>query len=235
MRLGNSFKIGLKEVKGDRMVIKEINVPRHQDLRVDLSLKDVDSAMEYMAKLLGTLETKINVLPKVDERGDSECPFAEDLYAQKEEEMEKVRKHLEKLRGLLVILENEITRLRCNLSRVQTDGSSLHLESAKERYQSAKQGLEHHINKNQDKKKKILNLMSRAEKMLSLAGAKKWPSGKPKAHKQVPSITSGQTKDFGNTLSSGTSSHSGLSLNTEVKNLFSLGPLGKTGPLLTDK
>lgn len=199
---------------------------KRQNSPEDVTLRDLDSCLRHMSTLLDTLETKINVLPKVDEKGVSECPDAESFYAQKEEEAEKVAGYLERLRSLLVLLEEELGRLRANLSRVQADAGSLHLKGAKERYLSAKQGLEHHIQKNLDKKKGILDLISRAEEMLRSAGAKKWPLGKPKERRQFPSITSGTRRDFDPTLSSGAPSHSGLSFEKEVENLFSLGPLG---------
>ena len=51
----------------------------------DLSLKNLDSFMHHMNGLLKKLVDKVNVLPRVDDKGGSECPFAEDLYAEKEE------------------------------------------------------------------------------------------------------------------------------------------------------
>jgi hypothetical protein len=193
----------------------------------NLTLDDIYSSMRRMATLLHTLETKTNVLPKVDEKGDSECPFAEDLYAQKEEAAEKVREHLEVLRRLLELLAGEQTRLHANLDRVQADAGSLHLESAKEKYLTAQQGLEHNIKKNQENQNKLLDLISKAEEMLALALTKKWPLGKPEERIRFSSTPSGPVQGFRSEVASSAASPPGPSLGREVESLLSLGPVGE--------
>ena len=210
----------------------KIKRPKKHD---NLTLRDVNSSERYMSKLLDTLETKTNVLPKVDEKGNSECPFAEDLYAQKEQAVEKVAEHIEKLRRLLGILEEELARLRANLARVQADARSLHLESAKERYLSAKQGLEHHIQKNLERRKELLELIAHAEEMLRLAQTKKWPLGRPEERMRFPVISSGPERGFRSGVASSAPASSGPSLRREVDSLYSLGPLGGVQPLVTAK
>jgi len=236
MLLRRATAVACAEGKGGFSMKSEgdgkIKRPKKHD---NLTLRDVNSSERYMSKLLDTLETKTNVLPKVDEKGNSECPFAEGLYAQKEQAVEKVTEELGRLRRLLELLKEELARLRANLAQVQTDAGSLHLESAKEKYLSAKQGLEYNIQKNQERQKEILELISQAEEMLRLARTKKWPLGKPEERMRFPAISSGPERGFRSGVPSSAPASSGPSLRTEVDSLFSLGPLGGVQPLVTAK
>ena len=137
----------------------EIKRPNKHD---NLTLREIGSSVGHMSKLLDTLETKTNVLPKVDEKGNSECPFAEDLYVQKEQADEKVAEQLQTLRRLLELLEEELARLQANLGQVRADANSLHLESAIERYLSAERSLEHHIQRNLEQRNKLIELILQA-------------------------------------------------------------------------
>lgn len=195
-----------------------------------VTLMDFNVYLRFIPSLLDSLEKKINILPKVDEKGNSECSFAETLYAQKDKEAEKVETELEPLRDLLVLLKEELVKLRANLSTVLEDTRSLHFEDAKEKYLFARQGIEKNIEINLDKQKKLLALISQVEEMLSLARKKKWPLGKPKEHLQYPSIDWEMTRDFEPILSSDFPHHSELPHGREVGNLFSLGPIGRAMP-----
>ena len=198
----------------------ETNRPKVHD---HVTLSDVASSVRHMYSLLDTLEGKTSRCPKVDEKGNSECPFAEDLYAQKDQAAEEVASYLEKLRILLELVKEELASLRANLSKVESDSGALHSENAKKMYLSAQQGLEQHIQKNLDRKKEILDLISLAKEMLRLAHEKRWPLGKPERHALFPPVTPSSP------------SNSGLSLKREVDGLFSLGPIGGGTPSAVTK
>ena len=53
-------------------------------------LEHVDSFIGNMEIFLNKLDDDIRMLPGVDKNGNSECPFAEQLYVQKEESASKV-------------------------------------------------------------------------------------------------------------------------------------------------
>jgi len=211
-----SAVVGVKEKFS--MKLSETSNIHQPKTHSHLTLRDVDSAVGHMYSLLDTLETKTNLCPKVDEKGNSECPFAEDLYAQKEDAAEQVIAQVEILQILLALLEEEIASLRANLTKVESDTGALHSENAKEMYLSAQQGLEQYIQKNLDRKKEILDLISLAEEMLRLAHEKKWPLGEPERHSLFPPVTPSSP------------SNSGLSLKREVDGLISLGPIGGGAP-----
>jgi hypothetical protein len=197
----------------------------------DLDLKDVDSYTSFLEKLLETLQSKINVLPKVDDKGRSECPFAENLYAQKEEATSNVIEELKKASRYLALLEQEISRLRQNLAQIESDTGALHLDQAKEKYITAKRSQEIHIEKNIHRKMRLSDLIARAEKLMQLAHKKKWPGGKPKERFRTPPLMAGGPTGVGATGFQNAIPDVPLppspAFKTEIDSLMTLGPLGK--------
>jgi hypothetical protein len=201
----------------------------------DLEMRDVDSMIQFMPNYLEKLQSKIDILPKVDKEGRSECPFAEDLYFEKDQEAEEVAKKLKRLRLCLEFVVRELTRLRQDLARTMADAGSLHLKKAKEEYSHAVRSLRVHIKKNIDRRNKLIDLISQTEKLLNTAHSKKWPLGKPKERRRFPAIPSGQKSSFGSGVISSTPALSGPPLKGEIGNLLSLGPIGTAQPLVTAK
>jgi hypothetical protein len=197
----------------------------------ELRVEDVSSFMSYLAGLLETLAVKINVLPTVDEEGNSECPFAEDLYDAKEETEEKVNEELGKASHYISLLGQEITRLQGNHARISADAGSLNSAEAKERYLSAKEGLEQHIEKNLKKRNELMDLISKAENLLEKARSKKFPGKAARARSRVSPARSTGSIGSGATGMQGKPSPTPPSLRppltTEVDSLISLGPIGK--------
>ena len=146
----------------------------------DVKLEDIDSFIRYMEGLLEELRGKINQLPKVDEEGRSDCHFAEELYAYKEEAAAMVAGQLEKLQTYLELIEKEIKRCRDNIDKLHVDRNSLNYDEAKKRYDAAKEAEEKQLNTAIHQKNSLIDLIKKAEELLSLAKGKKWPLGKPK-------------------------------------------------------
>jgi hypothetical protein len=188
-------------------------------------MRDVDAMIQYMPNCLERLQFKIDILPKLDKEGRSECTFAEDLYAEKEKVAEEVAEKLKRLRLCFKFVVRELSRLHQDLARTQADAGSLHLRKAKEQYSRAVDGLRVHIEKNIQRRNKITDLISQTEKLLSIAHSKKWPLGKPKERMRFPSISSGQNRASGSGVISSTPALSGPPLKKEIDSLFSLGPL----------
>jgi len=135
--------------------------PREKALHV----KDLKSAMAALEGDLEHLQQKYKVLPKVEEDGSSECPFAEDLYAAKEEAVEKVNDRLQEVRGYLPVIEREIARCSKNLNTISSDQQKLHDENAKEKYQNALHAKQHQYGKAVDQRKALLEMIKRAEQL----------------------------------------------------------------------
>jgi hypothetical protein len=200
---------------------------KHDDLRVE----DVSSFMNYLAGLLETLAAKINVLPMIDEEGNSECPFAEDLYEAKEDAEQKVTEELDKASHYISLLGQEIARLRGNHARISADAGSLNSAEAKERYLYAKRGLEQHIEKNLKQRDELMDLISKAERLLGLARSKKFPVKVHRKKSHVPPARGAGTIGSKATDMQEKSPPAPPSprppTTTEVDSLISLGPIGK--------
>ena len=200
-----------------------------------VSLERLDSSMQSLRSALDKLKSKTDVLPLVEKDGSSECPFAEDLYADKEEALENAEKCLQGARGYLPLLDREITRCSRNLSTISADKGNLHDENAKDQYQSALEAQKRIYQKKVESKKELLKLLQQAEQLLSKARAKNYPGKKPEKQFRPPLPAWGGMTPVG-TVSQPLEykpapvSRPVLAPN-ELNNLVSLGPLSrKFGP-----
>ena len=197
----------------------------------DLRLEDVDSFIEYMEGLLEELWGKINQLPKVDENGYSECPFAEELYAYKEEAAAIVAEESKKLQLCLELVKEEIDRCQQNIEILSTDASSLHLEEAKKKYEAGKKSQRLQYNKGVHQQELLIDLIKRADELLKLAEEKKWPIGEPgRSDRFNPEAVLEAALD-GRFSALRDPDHirplpSRPAFGSEINNLLSLGPLG---------
>lgn len=196
-----------------------------------LNLEDVDSSLHHMEKLLNNLAKKAEILPEVDQKGRSECPFAERLYAAKDNAENEVTEQLEKLKKYPDALDKEISGCERNLNLIQADSSHLRLKEARKNYSHAEGSLEAHYKKAVRLKKMMLDLITRAKKDLRKTKAKKCPPGTPKGNSYAPSSAFGATKDLSNpgSFELAPASPSSLNgpLNKEIDSLMALGPLGR--------
>jgi hypothetical protein len=196
----------------------------------DRNLERVTSVIKNMKALLENLSQKTSQLPKVDDKGNSECPYAEDLYAEQEEAITKVAEELKRLRRYQEIVDQLVAKHRRNLDLIRTDASSLHLDRAKEQYSSAELSQEHNYRQAVRCQKELLEIISWAENAIALARGKKFPGGKPEKKFRPPSGFASGLSASGSAGYSGPASPAGASftpsLKTEIDSLMSLGPLG---------
>ena len=197
---------------------------------IDLSLKSTDSEMKTMVNLLKALSKKTAELPRVDGKGQSECGWAEDLYAENEELIKKVTQNLKKLREHLSVVEKVITGHRKNLEQIRMDANSLHLSKAKKQYSFAELSQEFLYKKALEKKKALKDLFSWAEKVLNLAREKRFPGGEPRKKFRPPPEFSAsmEGRTANNPTNAGFQARpaSGPSFANQINDLMSLGPIG---------
>jgi uncharacterized protein YhaN len=93
-----------------------------------LNFEFVDSLMINTAELLQELTDKVMQLPAVDEDGFSECPFVEDLYAQKDEVLSRVREKMVDLENSLKQLEPDVRESHKNLMKIRKAAKSVKRE-----------------------------------------------------------------------------------------------------------
>ena len=198
----------------------------------ELNVKDVDSFIKFLSGDIEELVKKAGMCPEVDKEGRSECPFADDLYAQKEEMEKKVVNGLNKLRRYMELVDREIERFYRNLNQILADNNALHFKQAKEKYTDAMKAIEFQLEKFKQRRKALLDLSSKAEKALNFARSKKWPLGKPQEKFRPPSFMAGGPT---RTTTSGYQSPSPVtfltpwpSVKSEIKSLMSLGPLSRS-------
>jgi len=214
--------------RGDNMQFNGLEQQRQPRGSEEFHLEHLDSFIHNMGKILDELREAVRILPKVDQDGSSECSFAEDLYAEKDEFIEKIEKESKKIQPYLRLAEKEIARCRGNLDRINADAKSLNRDEAKERYASAKRAQESQYNKAIQQRKGLMDLISRTEKTLALARSKNFPGRKPRKVFRPPA---GALGSWGATVSANEATGKvpapNPQSNAEIDRLISLGPLGR--------
>jgi len=187
----------------------------------ELKLGDVEFFLKKVEGLLRNLETRMRILPEVNNEGVSECPFSEKLYAEKEKALKEVVEELTKAPIYKGVIDQEISGLRGNLAKIHADRNRLTLNEPKEKYLVAANATEFHINRNMERRNNLTNLIAKAEEIIDQAKRKTWPLGSPK---KVRKISYG-TKDQGQKWLG--SKWTGPGTRVEIDNLISLGQMRK--------
>jgi|APSaa5957512622_1039677.scaffolds.fasta_scaffold56789_2 hypothetical protein len=213
------------------MKFSDIFEEKRSEEHKPLNLESVDSDVSHMNTLLKKLVSRMKMLPEVDEEGRSEWPFAEGMYAVKENAEKDVALHLIKLQKDLETLEHEIYMCQSNLELIQSDSSHLHLEDVIKSYSNIEGSLEAYYAKAVQLEKVMIDVMDEAKEELRKAGKNKWPLGEPK---ETPYGQRISFNGFGNSevpdlhsLAPSSPSNMAGSLNAEINNLMALGPLGR--------
>lgn len=150
-------------------------------------LKECFEARGFAASALKELESALSALPRVDtETGSSDCPFAESLYAKKFKAERKVQLGVERLRGLRAALDGEISRCRSNADRIARDSERLHRPEPVAAYDSARSAQAGEIERLLHERRRILDMIERAEQALARSFKKAWPLGEPKEESFFP-------------------------------------------------
>lgn len=204
--------------------------PKHV---LPLRLTEIESSLHHMTALVKELTDKTESLPKVDRNGQSECPFAEDMFVEKEEAIKKTARQINTLRDHIAALNEEITVGRRNLELIQADSSRLRLNETRHGYSQAEESVENRHKKAIYLRKGITDTIPLAEAAIRKAKKKKWPLGEPKKRFRPELSQLGRMTNSGYPTSHrlGASSHPGGSLGQEVNSLMSLGPVNSTHPL----
>jgi hypothetical protein len=203
------------------------------NVRNDLELKDVESFIQIVRDKLQKVHDTVARLPKVDSKGHSECPFAEDLYADSDKLLHEFELIKKKIPGYMNLVDQEIVRFKNNLDQLQFDTSALNTKQAKDQFHTARHAYEIHYNKYLAIKRELTDLATQSDQVLSQADNKKWPLGKPKKKPNYPMVRMNTTGPVSNPYLVGNknpmSSGSLPSAPNEVNNLLSLGPMTNVG------
>ena len=207
-------------------IVQEENEEKEEEQK-PLDLESIESDIRSMDHLLRTLEKKSGILPKVDKEGNSDCPFAQDLYSVKEEAEEKVINHLKKLRMDHKALMKEISRCRKNLQLIQSDTNRLHLEDTLKAYKEAEGSLECYYKRAIETKARLIESMVDVRKMLDKTKEKKWPLGKARKtdDESVPALFGVRHLENEGTFKKSDSNILEPDLGKEIDSLMGLGPM----------
>jgi len=209
------------------MESEETNNNKREKQPSYMNLEGLYDFIDHMEALLDKLTSKANQLPKVDEKGNSECPFAEELYADKEEALTEVAKESKKLEQYLDRVKWEIKRCRKNLEQIRFDRTNLTLDEARKQYDAAKETQQRELNKFIHLKKRLNDLKTRKNMLLKTAQDKRhtWPIGKPKRNDHfnpeaiLDSVLASRSNGVQDRLPSRPA------FNRELNSLLDLGPL----------
>jgi hypothetical protein len=127
-----------------------------------------------------TLTSKLEILPRVNEKGGSECAFAEDLFAQKEEAAAELREDLSKLLSRKRELDEELARCHHNLNQVGIDATRLRTHPALEAYDAATQMLIQQAESLERELDTVVMLIAIVSAVLKRADRQKFPGRQPK-------------------------------------------------------
>lgn len=168
------------------------------------------------------LDSAVSGLPCVAPDGSSECPFAERLFFQKEQQEQKVAHDVDTLNRHLKRLDYEIRRCRGNLQQIQADGGTLTLKETSEYYSRAGDAEQRELETAIDDRDAALTVLTRAEAVLQVSRTRKFPGREPQEQHPFPVPTLGVP-------SSGCTQPAPGGLGSELGKLISLGPLESIG------
>jgi len=94
----------------------------------------VGQVLRELEPLLKQLEDFWPMMPKVDANGNSECPFAEDMYRKKAGLEKKVLEKVAVLRDMRNDIARELERCKRNLARISVDAGKLQTRGAVKQY-----------------------------------------------------------------------------------------------------
>ena len=156
-------------------------------------------AAQELEQGIKELEAKM-ALPLVEPDGDSDCPFAEHLYAQKEEAEAKLVHTMSWFEDLLPVLDRKVERCRRNRSLVHSHAEMLNGVDPKKKYESAKRGLQQQYQEALDERKQAGFLLEKAKLVLARSQSLKFPGKIPGvvlllfAHRRPPALITSQEK-----------------------------------------
>lgn len=154
-----------------------------------INITEIESYLATVESYVSELIAKIGMLPKVEEDGSSECPFAQKLYAEKEQAEAKVQVCLAKLGEYESWTHSEIARCRSNLTELIAHEQQLNRDSPKQKLSDAESKLAAVYNRLLNLAESIKETINKVEKALEKAGQKQYPQQALPQQPQMPSVS----------------------------------------------
>ncbi|MBT7069145.1 MAG: hypothetical protein HN919_22810 [Verrucomicrobia bacterium] len=173
-----------------------------------------DQVLREMEPLINELEGLWPIMPKVDEEGYSECPFAEDLHRKKQSLENQVAEKLTTAHSVLRDTDGEIERCKRNLGRISVDAGKLNRPEARSNYTEAWGIQEQEYVEATQEKERVLAVIKKAEATLAASRKKTFP---------MPLSDDNEPAGLPASASSYPESDAGGSVEQRVDDMFSMG------------
>ena len=144
-----------------------------------ITIAEIEAFLQKAAKCVEELLRAASQLPKVDENGSSECPFAEELYAKKEEAQKKVQQCLPQLNIYRGWVGQEINRCKKNLVVISAHQDMLNRDRPRRYFSQAETKLAALYKKLLTLREKIDQMIKKIQEALREAAQKQYPGKIP--------------------------------------------------------
>ena len=148
--------------------------------REKYSLEGIIERMAYGETHAGKVAHRLGLLPAVDKNGHSECPFAETLYAQKEEAACGLSYTIEHVASYLPVVDEELARSEKELREIRSRIGDLHHDEPKNELGRAARDKARWCKEVRFRREQLIDLLRRMKDTQKRSEAKKWPLGKPR-------------------------------------------------------
>ena len=145
----------------------------------NVDLDQVEDSLEYAHDQIEKLDRSVHSLPKVDEDGNSECPFAEEMYAQKEDIQAQLNGQLKGLYEKQEAIDAENTRCKNNLVVISAHERRIHRDSVRDQYSQAEVELCARIECLSEMQERVTKTIKDVQAALAEASEKYYPGRCP--------------------------------------------------------
>lgn len=184
-----------------------------------ITVAEVESFLTTAQGCIQELLMAARQLPNVDGDGNSECPFAEQLYAKKEEAQRKAQCYLEKLGEYQSWLEEQIGRCQANISTVSSGKSALSTDGPRDRLSDAEEKLSAFSKKLGKLFKKSEKVFRQMQSAIKEASQKQFPGRIPRKNPQFTPPSNYPSKPMGSL------NPQDSEVDDELKEIIAMGPL----------
>jgi hypothetical protein len=130
---------------------------------------------------IGGLEAALSFLPAVDKDGNSDCPFAESLYAKKEEAAEFVPAWIEDMEeNYLPAIRREIERTQSNQEVLDEAVNEMGLNAAQQQLYRGLDRQQGYLHRLIEEMQSMEEDLAWARRVLDKSNERKWPKGNPR-------------------------------------------------------